>query len=126
MTSQEEQYDLADEVYSVDPLKQNPPYTKGTEFTIGPDEQEYIVYDSHHDPVSGFHGMAVVPAVAGKPDISFRLNSLTGAVEVRSDAAHSRHDPTPPLVFEGDEQSLDGCCRAGGRRRGAREHDRMR
>ncbi|SDH26852.1 hypothetical protein SAMN04515691_2459 [Leifsonia sp. 98AMF] len=78
MTTQKEDHDIAKEAYLVDPLARDPPYTAGSRFKVGPDDVEYLVYDSHHDPVSGFQGMAVVPVVAGKPDFSHVTIAFAG------------------------------------------------
>lgn len=70
MTNNKEQYDLANEVYQVDPLKKDPPRKEGDIIVVGPDSVEYLVYDAQHDPVTGFQAMAVVPVIDGKPDFS--------------------------------------------------------
>ncbi|MFJ8893928.1 hypothetical protein ACIRCZ_05035 [Leifsonia sp. NPDC102414] len=69
MTSDSDFADIARMAYRVDPLWQDPPEAKGTQF---PQENpRYVVIsDPASDPVTGFQGMAVAPLVDGLPDYS--------------------------------------------------------
>src|SRR5947209_2250248 len=80
MTTDEEYMGLADEAYSVDRLRLDPPRTKGSQFYVGsrPDEQLYEVIDSHTNAVNGFQAMAVAPVVNGHADTSQITISYAG------------------------------------------------
>jgi hypothetical protein len=79
----EEDYSvIAEEVYRVDLRKTtSPPLTRGGKFATlvdGVKKQEFYVYDSATDPVSGFQAMAAVPIVGGKPDFSHVYVAFAG------------------------------------------------
>lgn len=78
MTTAEDYKTLSQEVYSVDPLKQDPPLAEGQKFTAGAGKKEYLVVHASTNPVSGFQGMAVVPVVNGAPDYSQLIVSYAG------------------------------------------------
>ncbi|MEV8214338.1 hypothetical protein [Leifsonia sp. NPDC077715] len=74
MTTAEEYLRLADEAYSVDPLRHHPPHTKGKRFCVRVDPagtlQRYEVLDSENHEANGFQAMAVAPVVNGVVDTS--------------------------------------------------------
>lgn len=78
MTTPEDFKSLSQEVYSVDPLKQDPPLAVGEKFTAGAGKPEYLVVHTATNPVNGFQGMAVVPVVNGVPDYSQMIVSYAG------------------------------------------------
>jgi pimeloyl-ACP methyl ester carboxylesterase len=78
VTTAEDYKSVAQEVYNVDPLKQEPPLAMGSYFRAGAMGQEYLVVRASTNPVSGFQGMAVVPVVNGAPDYSQLIVSYAG------------------------------------------------
>jgi hypothetical protein len=68
--SPEDYAEIADEVYKIDPLMQDPPLKGGDTFIGGEGNQQFYVVDAATDPVTGFQGMAVVPVVDGQRDYS--------------------------------------------------------
>lgn len=81
MTTAEEYMGLADEVYSVDPLKRASPYMKGSQFKVkvGTGVRQYEVLDVQDNPVNGFQAMAVAPVVNGKADTSHVVIAYAGS-----------------------------------------------
>ncbi|MGO4595114.1 hypothetical protein AB4Z18_14960 [Leifsonia sp. 2TAF2] len=72
MTTDEQYMDISTEVYAVDPLKRNPPYTVGSRFSVGsrPNRQLYEVVDVETNPLNGFQAAAVAPVVNDRADTS--------------------------------------------------------
>ena len=68
----EDHKSIANEVYLVDPLALDPPRNAGDTFYTAGDKakQQFEVYDTATDSVTGFQAMAVVPLVDGAADYS--------------------------------------------------------
>ena len=80
MTTAEQYMDISAEVYFVDRLQKDPPYTTGDSIIVGSGDniQVYQVIDTEDHPANGFQAMAVVPVVDGVPDMSQIVVSFAG------------------------------------------------